>query len=146
MVVFLKYVKEYPWKISGSSWDIAEQKTHLVTGERCGPLILAVLSSLNQVTGFSGTNDAQYLLPMSIHQDDPNHLHQTGTNARVLVNLLHPDNNHYMVTAYENGERWISLKLLKIIITQEPEFVFYWMLVHKYLISQITPWPKHGWT
>ena len=67
MVVFLKYVKEYPWKISGSSWDIAEQKTHLVTGERCGPLILAVLSSLNQVTGFSGTNDAQYLLPTSIH-------------------------------------------------------------------------------
>ena len=44
-----------------------------------------------------------------------------GTNARVLVNLLHPDNNHYMVTAYENGERWISLKLLKIIVTQEPE-------------------------
>ena len=120
-VVFPKYAKEYPWKISGSSWDIAERKTHLVTGERHGPLVLAVLSSLNRVTGFSGTNDAQYLLPTSIRQDDPDHLHQTGTNARVLANILHPDNNHYMVTAHENGERWTTLELLKMIVAQKPD-------------------------
>lgn len=35
-VVFPKCAKEYPWKISGSSWDIAERKNHLVTGERRG--------------------------------------------------------------------------------------------------------------
>ena len=39
-VVFPKHAKEYPWKISGSSWDIAERKNHLVTGECPGPLVL----------------------------------------------------------------------------------------------------------
>ena len=121
MVVFPKYAKEYPWKMSGSSWDITERKTHLVTGGRRGPLVLAVLSSLNRVTGFSGTNDVQYLLPTSIRQDDPDYLHQTGSNAVVLANLLHPDNDHYMVTAYENGERWTTFELLKIVVAQEPE-------------------------
>ena len=121
MVVFPKYAKEYPWKMSGSSWDITERKTHLVTGGRRGPLVLAVLSSLNRVTGFSGTNDAQYLLPTSIRQDDPDYLHQTGSNAVVLANLLHPDSDHYMVTAYENGERWTTFELLKIVVAQEPE-------------------------
>ncbi|KAF8550398.1 hypothetical protein OG21DRAFT_1514065 [Imleria badia] len=101
-VVFPKYAKEYPWKISGSSWDIAERKNHLVTG-------------------FSGTNDAQYLLPTSIRQDDPDHLHQTGSNASVLANLLHPDNDHYIVTAYENGERWTTLELLRMVVAEEPE-------------------------
>ena len=75
----------------------------------------------NQVTGFSGTNDAQYLLPTSIHQDDPDHLHQTGTNAKVLADLLHPDNNYYMVTACENGERWTTLELLRMVVAQEPQ-------------------------
>ncbi|KAF8550407.1 hypothetical protein OG21DRAFT_1446652 [Imleria badia] len=101
-VVFPKYAKEYPWKISGSSWDIAERKNHLLTG-------------------FSGTNDAQYLFPTSVHQDDPDHLHQTGTNARVLVNLLHQDNDHYMVTACDNGERWTTLELLRMVVAQGPE-------------------------
>ena len=41
-VVFPKYAKEYPWKISCSSWDIAERKTHLVTGEHHRCLVLAV--------------------------------------------------------------------------------------------------------
>ena len=75
----------------------------------------------NQVVGFSGTNDTQYLLPTSIHQDDPDHLHQTGTNARVLADLLHPDNNYYMVTAYENGERWTTLEFLRMIVDQKPQ-------------------------
>ena len=73
------------------------------------------------VSGFSGTNDAQYLLPTSIHQDDPDHLHQTGTNARVLANLLHPDNDHYMITAHENDERWTTRELLGMVVAQKPE-------------------------
>ncbi|KAF8129296.1 hypothetical protein EV363DRAFT_1451295 [Boletus edulis] len=101
-VVFPKHAKEYPWKISGSSWDIAEQRNHLVTG-------------------FSGTNDAQYLLPTSIHQDEPDYLHQTGTNARVLANILHVDNNHHIVTTHENGERWSTRDLLRTIVAQEPK-------------------------
>jgi len=32
-VVFPKYAKEFPWKISGSSWDLAEKRDHLTSGE-----------------------------------------------------------------------------------------------------------------
>ncbi|KAF8546980.1 hypothetical protein OG21DRAFT_1607573 [Imleria badia] len=101
-VVFPKYAKEFPWKILGSSWDIAERRHHLISG-------------------FSGTNDAQYLLPTSIVQHDPAHLHQTGTNARVLAYLLRPENNSYTQTMHESGERWATLEFLKVIVSQKPE-------------------------
>ncbi|KAF8123615.1 hypothetical protein EV363DRAFT_1547333, partial [Boletus edulis] len=101
-VVFPKHAKEFPLRISGSYWDIAERKNHLVTG-------------------FSGTNDGQYLLPTSIAQDDPDHLRQTGANARVLAYLLQPENASYMVTADEDGERWTTRKLLGIIVAQNPK-------------------------
>ena len=45
-LVFPKHAKEFPWKISSSSWDIAERKNHLVTGECPGPHVLFVSSSL----------------------------------------------------------------------------------------------------
>ena len=32
-VVFPKEAKEFPWKLSGSSWDLAERREKLVTGE-----------------------------------------------------------------------------------------------------------------
>ncbi|KAF8122530.1 hypothetical protein EV363DRAFT_1554095 [Boletus edulis] len=101
-VVFAKHVNEFPQRISASNWDIAERRNH-------------------PITGLTGTNDGQYLLPTSIVQNDPNHLHQTGTNARVLSYLLRPENSSYMVTADENGERWTTLKLLKTVVSQEPQ-------------------------
>ncbi|KAF8121453.1 hypothetical protein EV363DRAFT_1364433 [Boletus edulis] len=101
-VVFAKHANEFPRGVSASNWDIAEQRNHLVTG-------------------LMGTNDGQYLLPTSIVQKDPNHLHQTGTNARVLAYLLQPENSSYMVTTDENGERWTMLKLLKTVVSQKPQ-------------------------
>ena len=32
-IVFPNHAKEFPQRISGTYWDIAEQKKHLVTGE-----------------------------------------------------------------------------------------------------------------
>ncbi|KAG6819108.1 hypothetical protein H0H93_015384, partial [Arthromyces matolae] len=81
-VVFPRYAKQFPHKLSTSSWDLAEMK--------------------NQVTtGFSGTNDNRYLLPTSIQQhdttatgeDDP--FGQHATNAKVLSILLRPENSTY---------------------------------------------------
>jgi hypothetical protein len=46
-IVFPKEMKEFPNKLSSSGWDIAEEKTH-------------------PTTGFSGTNDSRYILPLSI--------------------------------------------------------------------------------
>ena len=120
-VVFPKYAKEFPQRILGSSWDIAERKkVHLVTGQWAFHICIGSQIE-TRMSGFSGTNDAQYLLPTSIAQDDPDHLRQTGTNAKVLAYLLQPENSSYMVAADENGERWTTLKLLKTVVAQKPQ-------------------------
>ncbi|KAG9310853.1 hypothetical protein JVU11DRAFT_8708 [Chiua virens] len=101
-VVFPKEAKEFPSKLSCSGWDLAEKKGHLLTG-------------------FSGTNDGQYLLPLHITQQDPEH--QRGTNAKVLSYLLQPENNHYQCMIRENGEleRPTTSEFLKILNKQKPE-------------------------
>ncbi|KAG9311470.1 hypothetical protein JVU11DRAFT_8585 [Chiua virens] len=101
-VVFPKQAKEYPWKISCSSWDIAERKNNLVTG-------------------FSGTNDGQYLLPASITQRDPEDLRQVGSNAVNLAYLLQPENASYSLTADEHGERWSTVDFLSVLVSESPE-------------------------
>ncbi|KAI9459074.1 hypothetical protein HD554DRAFT_1685585 [Boletus coccyginus] len=97
-VVFPKEAKEFPWKISGSSWDLAEKREKLITG-------------------FSGTNDSRWLLPMSIAQHDLDH--QKGTNARVLSYLLQPENDFYIVTR-RKGDRQTT-QLLRSVTMQRPE-------------------------
>ncbi|KAG6871794.1 hypothetical protein C0995_016567 [Termitomyces sp. Mi166 len=84
-VVFPRYAKQFPKKLSTSSWDLAETK--------------------NQVTtGFSGTNDNRYLLLTSIQQNnttamgDYDPFGQLATNAKVLSILLRPENDTYSVT------------------------------------------------
>ncbi|KAF8546830.1 hypothetical protein OG21DRAFT_1450846 [Imleria badia] len=97
-VVFPKEAKEFPWKLAGSSWDLGEKRDKLITG-------------------FSGTNDGRWLLPMSVTQHDLDH--QQGTNAKILAYLLRPENNFYIVT-HENGERWTALQFLRLVSTQQP--------------------------
>ncbi|TLD10121.1 hypothetical protein PgNI_06587 [Pyricularia grisea] len=71
-VVFPKYIKEFPSKLSASGWDIGQVKTR-------------------PTSGFSGTNDARELLPLSVaHLDLPSQKH---TNALVLGYLLRDDNH-----------------------------------------------------
>ncbi|KAH7012451.1 uncharacterized protein B0I36DRAFT_398704 [Microdochium trichocladiopsis] len=69
-VVFTKEMKEFPHRLSASGWDIGEQKIH-------------------PTTGFSGTDDAQIVLPLSVTQTAlPAQAH---TNALVLQHLLQPE-------------------------------------------------------
>ncbi|KAG8829423.1 hypothetical protein FRC17_006582 [Serendipita sp. 399] len=71
-LVFPRSAKEYPWKLSSSGWDLARKKQR-------------------STTGFSGTNDIRFLLPVTISQmDNSVHLH---TNATVLSHLLQEENN-----------------------------------------------------
>lgn len=71
-IVFPKEVKEFPFKLSASGWDIGKRKAHFTTG-------------------FSGTNDSRKLLPLDIkHLDLPS---QSHTNALVLEHLLQPENS-----------------------------------------------------
>ncbi|KAF8539120.1 hypothetical protein BDD12DRAFT_883199 [Trichophaea hybrida] len=96
-IVFPKQAKEFPHKLSTSGWDVAGSKTH-------------------PTTGFSGTNDNRYLLPLSIRQLDTKE--QLNTNARVLSYLLQKENS-YMRTAGPNEER-ISVEDLLRTLTKHP--------------------------
>ncbi|KAG9312774.1 hypothetical protein JVU11DRAFT_6186 [Chiua virens] len=98
-VVFPKEAKEFPWKLAGSSWDLAEKREKLITG-------------------FSGTNDNRWLLPTSIAQHDLEH--QKGTNARILGYLLRPENDFYEVT-YESGGRRSTREFLRTVVNHEYE-------------------------
>ncbi|KAK3366770.1 hypothetical protein B0T24DRAFT_368004 [Lasiosphaeria ovina] len=72
-MIFAKKLLEFPQKLSDSPWSIA------VTKSQGHPTI-----------GFSGTNDANRLLPLGV---EPIGLgEQKHTNALVLNCLLHPDN------------------------------------------------------
>ena len=70
-IVFPREMKEFPSKMSASGWNIARAKDH-------------------PTTGFSGTNDSRYILPLSIEQSDQPQ--QRYTNASVLNCLLKPEN------------------------------------------------------
>ena len=74
---------------------------------------------LDCILGFSGTNDGRYLLPLHITQHDPDH--QCGTNTKVLSYLLQSENNHYVRTTHENGERRTTIEFLGILVAQQPE-------------------------
>jgi hypothetical protein len=99
-VVFPRDAKEFSEKIATSGWDIAATK--------------AMVS-----TGFSGTNDNQYLLPTSITQRDP--VQQLSTNAKVLNYILQPENNHYLCVQSQHGERPSARSFLELLVKQEPE-------------------------
>lgn len=98
-IVFPKDMKEFPHKLSSSGWDIARAKVH-------------------PTTGFSGTNDSRYMLPLSISQCDlPPQLH---TNAAVLDCLLRPENS-FKHTVQESGRESLDAEsLLQIVIRSEP--------------------------
>ncbi|KAI0920155.1 hypothetical protein AcV5_009969 [Taiwanofungus camphoratus] len=101
-VVFPKEAKEYPQKLATSGWDLAECKH-------------------NSTTGFSGTNDNSYLLPTSIIQCDPQAVHQTSTNAKVLTYLLYPENNKYLCIRSDDGQQPSARGLLKRLVGQTEE-------------------------
>lgn len=89
-LVFSKEMKEFSQKLSFSGWDIARAKVH-------------------SITGFSGTNDSRYVLPLSISQCDlPS---QSHTNAAVLSYLLRPENS-FKHALRESGIDGLDEKLL----------------------------------
>ena len=97
-VVFPKEAKQFPSRLSTSSWDLAESKGQVITG-------------------FSGTNDNRDLLPTSITQHDP--LNQQGTNALVLGYVLRPENDHY-VCLNQDGQALRSVDILERMVEAYP--------------------------
>ncbi|KAG6915979.1 hypothetical protein DXG01_009031 [Tephrocybe rancida] len=106
-VVFPRYAKQFPKKLSTSSWDLAEIKDRVTTG-------------------FSGTNDNRYLLPTSIEQQnitgagDQDPFGQLATNAKVLSILLQPENDRYCCLQGSNGQSPTGSDFLDLLVSQSP--------------------------
>jgi hypothetical protein len=73
--VFLREAKQFPHKIVSSAWDLSSSLRSKI------------------ITGFSGTNDTQLLLPVHIHQYDLPELKKT--DAIVVKNFLQTENESY---------------------------------------------------
>lgn len=93
-IVFPKAMKEFPYKLSASGWDLGAIKSH-------------------PTTGFSGTNDSRQVLPLSVHYLDSEK--QKHTNALVLAYLLQDENSIKLLPPQTDAEY-----LLKIVNTMEP--------------------------
>jgi hypothetical protein len=91
-MVFPQELKEFPYKLSASGWDLGKKKRHVTTG-------------------FSGTNDSRYVLPLDIRQ--LNLPEQNHTNALVLGNLLCPENGIALMTDDMVGATFHSQYLLE---------------------------------
>ncbi|KAH0579582.1 hypothetical protein H2248_002433 [Termitomyces sp. 'cryptogamus'] len=104
-VVFPRYAKQFPKKLSTSSWDLSETKDQVTTG-------------------FSGTNDNRYLLPTSIQQDNTtaagDSFGQLATNAKVLSILLRPENDTYCCLKGKDGHSPTGSDFLELLSKQTP--------------------------
>lgn len=93
--VFPQEGKEFDEKLSASGWDIPALPNQHVT------------------TGFSGTNDNHFILPLSITQRDiPDLIH---TNAKVLNTVLRESNLRYFCAQDRSGRQLSSDQLLRFI-------------------------------
>lgn len=94
-VVFPKEGKEFHEKLSTSGWDIvSETKTHITTG-------------------FSGTNDNRFVLPLSISQQDLPELRHTS--GKVLDFVLREENLAYHLAQDSRGRQLSSEGLIRYI-------------------------------
>ncbi|KAI1071472.1 hypothetical protein LB507_005472 [Fusarium sp. FIESC RH6] len=97
-IVFPQELKEFPYKLSASGWDLGKRKRHLTTG-------------------FSGTNDSRYILPLDIRQ--LNLPEQNHTNALVLDNLLRQENSIKLMTNEMVGATFHSQYLLEALASMD---------------------------
>ncbi|OTA08196.1 hypothetical protein A9Z42_0091570 [Trichoderma parareesei] len=100
--VFPIHARQFAVKLQASSWDVPLKSSRVIPGAR--------------TTGFSGTNDNRYMLPMTIQQVDLPGLLQT--NAEVLSYLLQPRNREYAVLTDRNGQRLGEYKMLQRLHSQ----------------------------
>ncbi|UKZ75996.1 hypothetical protein TrVFT333_003692 [Trichoderma virens FT-333] len=95
--VFPLHARQFAVKLQASAWDVPLQLSKMIPGAR--------------TTGFSGTNDNRYMLPMTIQQEDLPGLLQT--NAEVLSYLLKRRNREYVVLTDYDGRRLTEIDMLK---------------------------------
>ncbi|EJT69150.1 hypothetical protein GGTG_13259 [Gaeumannomyces tritici R3-111a-1] len=101
-VVYPKFMKEFPSKLSSSGWDLGEEKVH-------------------PTTGFSGTNDSRELLPLSVdHLDLPDQKH---TNGLVLKYLLQDENGVTSIPPRQGSPALDADLLLSLVVNMQDDEV-----------------------
>ncbi|PSN72933.1 hypothetical protein BS50DRAFT_616434 [Corynespora cassiicola Philippines] len=98
-IVFPKEMKEFPSKLSASGWDLGRVKS-------------------NPTTGFSGTNDSQHVLPLSVKHLDLSR--QKHTNALVLSYILQ-DESSIALLPRRSGTQTDAEHLLGVVNFMQPE-------------------------
>ena len=107
--VFPRESKQFPSKLVSSAWDLSASSRSKI------------------ITGFSGTNDTQLLLPVHICQYDLPELRKT--DASVLNNLLQIENEYYQsLPIGANSDKILkelvkSRKILQVIIDVGAVFI-----------------------
>ncbi|CAF1284760.1 unnamed protein product [Didymodactylos carnosus] len=91
--VFPQEARQYPNKLVSSAWDLSSSSRSKI------------------ITGFSGTNDTQLLLPVHIRQCDLPGLQKT--DAIVLNNLLQTKNDHYQYLSISTSSDEILNRIVK---------------------------------
>ncbi|OCK75836.1 hypothetical protein K432DRAFT_429141 [Lepidopterella palustris CBS 459.81] len=102
-ILFPREIREFTKKLSASGWDIAKAKRH-------------------PTTGFSGTTDSKYLLPLSIEHLDL--AEQQHTNALVLNYLLRSENSVkeiYPEDAQGQARQSVAEFLLRTVVQSTPK-------------------------
>ncbi|KAL2261316.1 hypothetical protein VTK26DRAFT_4409 [Humicola hyalothermophila] len=95
-MVFPKEMREFPYKLSASGWDLGKTKRH--------PL-----------TGFSGTTDSKYVLPLSVKALDlPEQQH---TSSAVLECILRGENNVLELGSEQSQLSDLSVDVLLAAVT-----------------------------
>ena len=100
-VVFPKEGKEFDEKLSTSGWDVP-----------------AKVGGPHLTTGFSGTNDNRFLLPLSIIQQDLTNLRHTS--GKVLDCVVRKENLRYFCAKDDIGRQVSTEALLRGIAKAEP--------------------------
>ena len=90
----------FPSKLCASGWDIVSTKED------------------NPTTGFSGTNDNQFLLPFTVKQNDLPEMRYT--NAAVLEKLVQPENQTCVCFQNSAGRTLRNPELLVLLSEQTP--------------------------
>ena len=100
-VVFPKEGKEFDERLSTSGWDIPSPS-----------------NAKHLTTGFSGTNDNRFLLPLTIHQRDLPQLQHTS--GKVLDYVLRQENLGYYCAKDEAGGQLFGEGLLRLMMATDP--------------------------
>jgi len=100
-VIFPKEGKEFDEKLSTSGWDlVANGGPHLTTG-------------------FSGTNDNRFVLPLSIAQQDLPELQHTS--GKVLDYVLRKENLIYRCARDDKGRHLSTKGLIRYFTQMDPD-------------------------